>query len=241
MDDKTMQLSIIMPWYKKMLEFNYALKTNLEYFENEKYEIVIVLDEPSEEQKLLDKIKAINTVKWRVVVNDIAHAWRNPASTINVGIRNSLGEYCLVISPESMMVSDVPSILLNAVNERNAFAYGYCIWGNINNKGECRYSSFDDSVPFGSICFRRKDAENTHGYPEGYNRWGQDDVIFRKLLRRLGVAPIGVKDAIMLHMTHPGRSAENSTVRSLWAGPPAKSNGDNWGRDFDRIAFDWIS
>ena len=99
-------VSVVMPFYKKMDEFRRIFPKNLPYFQRNGIEIVIAMDEDSEEESLINFTHRYPFINWKVIVNHNKHDWRNPAKAINVGIRNATKEFILVCSPESEFITD---------------------------------------------------------------------------------------------------------------------------------------
>ena len=76
------------------------------------YEIVLVLDEPSEEEEVLAAIRnKFTQFKFRVLVNDKEHPWRTPSKCLNVGIRHAQADFVAVMSPESILMLPTPEYL----------------------------------------------------------------------------------------------------------------------------------
>ncbi len=82
-------ISIILPFYKKLKEFKKVLPKNLKYFQRNGIELIIVLDTPEEEQELVNFLDEFPFLNSKVIVNRIHHEWRNPAKVLNVGIRHA--------------------------------------------------------------------------------------------------------------------------------------------------------
>lgn len=80
---KNFNLSVIIPFYKKMEEFRRVFPINRKYFERNGIEVVIVLDTPDEREELLSYIMQFPFINWRVIMNDKPHDWRNPAKPLN--------------------------------------------------------------------------------------------------------------------------------------------------------------
>ena len=110
-------LSVVIPFYRKMREFRSVFPKNRKYLERNGIEVVIVLDTPEESQELQDFISQYPFVNWRIVMNDKPHEWRNPAKPLNVGIRFATKRFVMVCSPESEMVTDVIAILRKSFDD----------------------------------------------------------------------------------------------------------------------------
>ena len=105
--ENNFDLSVVLPFYQKLKEFKKVLPINSKFFQRNGIEVIIALDNPTEEKELLDFITHYPFINWKVVVNKKYHTWRNPSKAINVGIRNATKQYLMVMSPESEFFSDV--------------------------------------------------------------------------------------------------------------------------------------
>ena len=165
---KNFDVSVVIPFYKKMAEFRRVFPLNRKYFERNGIEVVIVLDTPLESEELLSYIQQYPFVNWRIVMNDKPHEWRNPAKPLNVGIRHATKKYVMVCSPESEMVTDVIYILRKSFDDYSNYPH-YAI-GRVcfTDEEEITVKTFNNyrSIPFGSIMFEREHAEQIHGYDE---------------------------------------------------------------------------
>lgn len=66
-------LSMIIPFYRKMREFRSVFPKNRKYLGRNGIEVVIVLDTPEESQELQDFISQYPFVNWRIVIDVIEH------------------------------------------------------------------------------------------------------------------------------------------------------------------------
>lgn len=248
-------LSVILPYYKRLEAFKQALVVNhdnLRSVSGRPTEVVLVLDEPSEESAVLGVVGAYPGISWRVLINRREHKWRNPAIPINVGIRHASGEYVLITSPESLYVTNVPEVLYNSTCPgSNCFSLGYvhfCERHEIARKGLAR--AYEEGTPkmyYGSICGPREAFEKIRGYDESNHTWGGDDDNCRARLTMLGLQRGCIPSAKMLHPLEPG---EPTSVAKLRIKTPAErdafvhpksavTNDQNWGREFEEIIFDY--
>jgi glycosyltransferase involved in cell wall biosynthesis len=245
-------LSIVLPFYRKLYEFERVLPFNEKFFGRRNYEVIVVADD-GEEKGLLQLFSKYPHIDFRLIVNDKRHDWRAPSVAINVGIRHSSADKVLVTSPESIYCNDVPEILITKTNP-TTFAVGK--FGGLHlNPGE------DIKIPalthqyahYGSICFAKESAERIHGYDESRKRWGGDDDDFRARLELSGVECVWT-DAMILHVDWKDRSINkvgekefdikehsHSPIKAVSLRAPKKSvvNGDRWGLEFHRVAFDY--
>ena len=66
-------LSVVIPFYRKMRVFRSVFPKNRKYLERNGIEVVIVLDTPEESQELQDFISQYPFVNWRIVIDVIEH------------------------------------------------------------------------------------------------------------------------------------------------------------------------
>ncbi|HYK21008.1 MAG TPA: glycosyltransferase family 2 protein [Pyrinomonadaceae bacterium] len=247
-------ISVILPYYKRINAFKRALSINawkLHSTAERSTEVVLVLDEPSEEQAVLEVVQARPGISWRVLINRRDHAWRNPAVAINVGIRHAKGDYVLVFSPESIYVNDVPSILFNTAREEEAtFTVGRvhnCAREVIDAKGfQTAYEEGEPKRYYGSICAPRQALETIRGYDETNQSWGCDDDNVRERLILSGVQTRYVPRAKVLHPLEPNeirrdvrRQEKEDQERDFYMCPQTVlANGADWGREFDEIIYE---
>lgn len=248
---RNFDLSIVIPFYKKMAEFKRVFPLNHKYFERNGIEVVIVLDTPAEQAELLEFVQQYPFVNWRIVLNDKPHEWRNPAKPLNVGIRHSTKKYVMVCSPESEMVTDVIYILRKSFEDYPDYphyAIGRVCFADEEAVTPETFNNYQ-FIPFGSIMFERKDAEAIHGYDETLSKWGGDDNNLRARLDMIGVNELYFNDAMMAHRdlndegkkrrSIPFEKRPNEALRHFFFPEKAVANDANWGRDFDKVIYDW--
>lgn len=248
---RNFDLSIIMPFYKKMQEFRKVFPQNRRYVERNGIEVVVVLDAPDERDELLEYIKQYPFVNWRIVMNDKPHGWRNPAKPLNVGIRHASKKYVLVCSPESEMLTDVPLILRKTFEDYPHYphyAIGRVCFADDEQVSEKTFDSFKN-IPFGSIMFERAHAEQIHGYDETFSKWGGDDNNFRSRLDMNGIGELYINEAMMVHRdigtegkerrSVPFEKTPNDVLRHYFFPDKAVANDESWGQDFGNVIFDW--
>jgi hypothetical protein len=249
-------ISIILPYYKRIRAFAKALSYNHERFlstPERSTEVVLVLDEPSEEEAVLELVQKCGQISWRVIINRQDHTWRNPAVAINVGIRHAKGGFVVILSPESICVTDVPTLLYEAANRtQSAFAIGqvhHCAREIIKTKGPA--SAYEEGEPkrfYGSICTARAALESIRGYDESNRSWGADDDNVRARLILNGLTAKWIGGAKVLHPLEPDevkrevrRLEKDSREHDEYVFPQlAIANGENWGREFDEVIYDQV-
>jgi len=255
------KLSIIYPYYKKIREFSRLLPINAPRLANPKCEVVLVLDEPSQEHQVLALIRQYSRIRWRVIVNDKPHSWRTPCKACNVGIQYSLGEYVMPADPESVFMTEVVNIALEAVQREDRIFVLGCIafstfrqarqYTSANLAHAFERGQSKSSVPlfYGSICTRKEHLIAITGYDESCVKWGADDDNLRLRLMMSGIQMAPEPNLKLLHLSfearlngHASRYVPRYTKeekRRLQNPRSPIANRKEWGRDFDRIAFDW--
>jgi hypothetical protein len=246
-------LSILLPYFRKLQEFKRVLTLNHQYFARAGIELVLLLDENSEEADLLDLLRGYPTIRWKVIVNDVPHPWRPPCKAINVGLRHASGRYVLVVSPESAFVGDVPAYALQVMNEHpNGIAIGRVGFARFDDlqSGLGLKRQFSASVPsepylhtfYGSICGPRSAFESVGGYDETFINGGGDDDNIRVRLEMAGYTLLACKDMRLLHLSFEPRDGgehydPDDDLRKCTPLSSRANSGMDWGRDFARIAY----
>lgn len=150
--EQNFEVSVVMPFYKKLEAFKRVFPQNRKYFERNGIEVIIVLDCTDEKDELIAYIQDYPFINWKVLYNDKAHEWRNPSKPINVGIQFATKKYIMVCSPESEFYTDAILYLRTGLqNYPNHYAIGnVCFVGNSEeiNDSTIRNHRF---LPFGSI------------------------------------------------------------------------------------------
>ena len=250
-------LSVILPFYRKLLEFRRVLPENARWLARDGIEVVVAMDEASEEPGLLELVRAYPGIHWKVVVNDMAHDWRPPCRAINVGLRHAEGTWVFIASPESAFAGDAPGIALDAVKDfpggiaigRVAFAsfrdipYGRSI--------DAHFAAITKPTPsiesyYGSICGPRAAFEAIGGYDESLSGWGGDDTNMRIRLETAGGTILACDAVRLLHLAFEARRTgkspryDRNVADALAKCSPdtAEANVDTgWGADFTRVAY----
>jgi N-terminal domain of galactosyltransferase len=243
-------LSIVMPFYKKLEEFKYTLPKNAVYFERNGIEVIIVVDENESVDELIHLVNQYPFINWRIIKNDTYHDWRNPTKTINVGIRHSEKKYILVVGPDSEMYGDlIYQLRYYATHHENSFFVGRVAFCDYT------YEVNDDTVqnlPFlyyGSILAKREFFEQVRGYDESFNAWGGDDDNIRARLNLIGLRKMRVEEAMLIHREkvfdgHFDRLKKSRNlpllhIKTSYYPNCEIVNEDNWGRDFDKKVYEW--
>lgn len=244
-------LSVVLPFYRKLAEFERVLPMNAAYWARPGIEVVLALDEPGEEAGVLALVARFPQIRWKVLVNDVAHAWRPPCKAINAGARCSAGRFVLVHSPESAYAGDAPAMLLQAaMGHARGVAVGRVGFARFDELTDTLDAAFERQVPpdlllqtfYGSLCCAREAFDAVHGYDESFEAWGGDDDNLRVRLEMAGWQLLACPAAHLLHLSDETRTGGEQFDRDVdWikCTPHEARAGDaGWGRDFDRIAHD---
>ncbi len=204
-----MNLSIILPFYHKLEEFKQTLPHNKQFFADG-MELIIPIDEPDSEPALKEFLDSQNLpIPYIIRSNKKAHEWRNPAKVINVGIKLSSKDKILVMSPETLCISNLYKELYDRCTLHN-FTLGRVGWVSLNciQRSGIDYEqgilhSLFKSNPtdyYGSICVFKQSLELVQGYNEAFEVWGADDDELRQRLTQNYIEPLRVDSAKALHI-----------------------------------------
>jgi len=245
-------ISIILPFYKKLRDFERVLPLNRRYFNRPWIEVVIPLDECESEPGLVALLQQYPDIRWKVVVNDEPHGWQPPCKSINVGLRHASHDAVLVCSPESLFVTDVPARALNtlaAVPRGVAVGQvGFGTYAQLHALGaEAAFGATAVKKPtpfqfYGSIACARREFEAIGGYDEAFIGWGGDDDNVRVRLVMNGARLLACPEMKLLHLSDAPRtpSPHYDAQADLRKCSPASAlaNADaEWGRAFGRLAW----
>lgn len=242
--EQNFEVSVVMPFYKKLKAFKQVFPKNRKYFERNGIEVIIVVDCPDEKDELLAFIQEYPFVNWRVIYNDNVHDWRNPTKPINVGIRFATKRYIMVCSPESEFFTDAILQLRTGLEE---YLYHYAI-GNVCFAGIDKEFNSDTIKnqyfrPFGSIMVEKKHLEAIKGYDEALNQWGGDDDNIRARLELSGIQELFLPEVILIHRDDKQEDRERrktpSAVLEHLLFPKQVIVNTEWGKDFDTVIYDW--
>jgi glycosyltransferase involved in cell wall biosynthesis len=248
-------ISLIIPFYKKLKEFQLVFPHNSKLLQEFEHEIIIVMDHDESEKELIDFIKSQNH-NFRIIINRHKHAWRPPCKALNVGIRHAKGDKVVVISPESAFESNLLKRLVEA-SDNNIFAVGGLKYADlswikpnitiddISSNIEFRYNLY-----YGSICASRSLFEKVRGYDESLVHWGGDDDNLRARFMLAGAKKTILEESYIVHFqenfdgnvkrTHPARIYDMSYYDRICNPTQIQVNNKGWGVDFNEIIYDWV-
>jgi GT2 family glycosyltransferase len=234
---ENLDVSVILPFYKKYNDFVRVLPLNAAYFSRSGVEVLIVMDESSEEEQVLAYIEQYPQINWVVIVNDNDHEWRNPAKTLNVGIKHAAKKYILIISPESEMKTDIIRQFTRQIENNRS----YCI-GLVHFLDYCETRFFIDGPPYGSIMVSRDNLVKIGGYDESFDKWGGEDDNLRSRLNMIGVRETLLPEAHIIHREE--KSVKRTPIKRghplfnrVFFPISQLANNGHFGSDFKRIAY----
>ncbi len=240
-------VSVILPFYKKLDEFKLALPINAPFFERNGIEVLVIMDEDSQQAEVLELIQTYPFINWKVIVNHQPHIWRNPTKAINVGIKHATKQYVMVCSPESEFLTDAIYLLRSTLeNYPHHFAVGTVAFSFYGSAVEERQLHF---ISYGSIMAKKNDIIDIGGYDESLSRWGGDDDNIRARLEQYGINKMILPEVKLVHREDKNR--EEKTRGEKRMGIPVQeeieiyypnrclSNAEVWGVDFDDVVCDW--
>lgn len=242
-------LSIIMSFYHRYEEFSRVLPLNAPYLERNGIEVIIVMDEPSEETKVRALLEEYPFISWKLIVNDTPHEVRNHAPVLNVGLRHATRRYVMQIDPEVEYWTDAIGLMrLNLSNYPKHYAVGcmaYCD-ANAELTEDSIYAL--DFIPYGNIMVERDAMCQIGGYDESFTSWGGEDDNLRARLDMIGYSPLYLPEAQTIHRednyspkVRAERIANHSNEDWLRMRYPneAVANDKHWGNDFGRLGYSW--
>lgn len=250
---KNFNLSVIMPFYKRLETFRLIFAKNAPYFQRNGIEVIIVMDEPTEQAGMLGLMNEYPLINWVLLVNEIDHEWRNPGKAINVGIRHATKQYVLVTDPELEFATD---IIYELRNHLDYYPNHYCV-------GRVIFGSFDDHIHagnfdqlnllklyYGSIMAPRACFENISGYSEQYEVWGGEDDNIRTRFDLAGYQRLECPRAMLVHREDFSQRETTRDQQRTQLHPQLLSDmlipvkcrqvpNSEWGYDFNNLVYHW--
>ena len=232
--ETTKRVSVVMPFYKRIEFFRKALASNAQWLTRYNIEVVLVLDEPTQQQEVLALLAEYPKIKWRMLVNENDHEWRNPAKAINVGIRHAKGDYIMVCSPESVFVNDAPYAFLDDVRD-NSFSVGMVKFLSDTQ----RLDTGSPLIWYGSIFAKKSHFEAVNGYDENLIGWGNDDNSLRdKFKNQLNLNMRVCYYIVLAHFESEAEREQRANGKSGKGGKDWDAPIVEYGRDFDKVILD---
>ena len=244
--EQNFNVSVVMPFYKKLKAFKRIFPRNRKYFERNGIEVIIVMDCPDEKEELLAYIQEYPFVNWKVIYNDKPHDWRNPTKPINVGIRFATKKYIMVCSPESEFYTDaILQLRMGLQNYPKHYAIGTVYFADNNEKINNDTINNQRFVPYGSIMVEKEYLNAIKGYDESLNKWGGDDDNIRARLALFGVEELFMPEVKLFHRDNH-KAGNDRRLSPTTVGvfeqlhyPKQTIVNDEWGKDFETLIYDW--
>jgi len=237
-----MKISFILPCYRRahllaaMLPFTTA-------YQHPDCEVVLVLDEPGDEFKIMEIVRANPDIKFRVVVNDAEHDWRPPCIPINVGIRHAEGSHVAILSPETAIVTNWCNHLVDLVD----VAPDDCFVGSLwhiqrlpTSTADFTVAEFNAPMSYTGGGFRlvpKETLESIFGYDESRTSYGGDDTDIQCRITRNGCRTVidpNIKLFTLWHDAPRCTQPEQQPVSTKIV-----LNQPGWGFAFNRVTHDW--
>jgi glycosyltransferase involved in cell wall biosynthesis len=241
------EVSIIIPFYKKLDEFERVLPQNAPFFQRNGIEVIISLDEDSQQDGLVDLLKQYPFINWCVIVNHQKHEWRNPVKAINVGIKHATKKYVMICSPESEFQTDAIYQLRNTLEHYDHhFVVGSVAFALYCDDKNFQYYNY---IPYGSIMVRKDDLLTVGGYDETLYLWGGDDDNIRVRLEMFGIKKNFLPEVRLIHREKNTDGVEKRREKRLsmpiqdeleiYYPNCIKVNQSGWGQDFNDVIYNW--
>lgn len=154
-------------------------------------------------------------MKFKILVNNKDHDWRPPCKAINAGLFASSGTFCVVQSPETILLTPCAGHLMKY--DTLPIPGRFMVTGIVRFFGRtglpsgdfCRdwYDSFTTAQfldSYGFLMARREDFISIGGYDERRKNYGGDDTCIRNRMLRSGCS--WIKDH-QIRLAHIGAFA----------------------------------
>lgn len=235
-----LKVSFVLPFFHKFDLFKRAVEHNPIYRDNG-HEIVLVLDEPTEAERVADWARAnAGSISSRVIVKRQRHDWRPPCIPINVGIRHSVGQCIAVLSPETIIQCTPARFGIHVDECLTGWSYstGRLIHSSIPNP-EIIGDRLGDNLGFGFIMAKACHWQYIRGFDEGRKLYGGDDDCVRRRMMMAGVCQLIDPELKLVHLRHdaPRRNKAEVDYEPLANTPIV--NGEEWGTSFGECVWDW--
>lgn len=246
----SLNISFVLPCFKRAAWLRMSLPLN-HLYRRPDVEVILVLDEPSEEQKILDIVKANTDIKFKVLVNDWTHPWRPPCMAINVGVRHAIAPHICILSPETIVSIPEPGYLQTLLQQDWRPVYGGILWtvpdgdpldtpnlvlGKMQN-AEAYWAP--SQLGYGFIMCQRHAFEGIAGMDESRIYYGGDDNDLRYRLARSGLRTIIDPCIKLFHPLHKAEANREQPRDAYYPGVVLQPQKETWGMAYNRILFSW--
>jgi len=205
---KKYNVSIVMPYYKKINELKFAMQYN--YKELEKVnEVILLIDEYLDNLDQFSFLMNYN-INFKFFMNSENHSWRNPSVVLNRGIKESTSEKIIILSPETIILENSLQYLIENCDE-SSFSIGMILFitydtfrtsfnKDLFNNKVVRTPNLIGPVSFGSICCTKSNFEKVNYYSEEFFEWGGEDDDIRSRLMKNNINKKTIKIAQFIHL-----------------------------------------
>lgn len=238
-------ISFVLPFYRKLEWLRTVFPRNA-CFQSSQVEVVLVLDEPSQEADVLAFVRT-QPGRIRVIVNDEDHPWRPPCMALNVGLRHALGAYVVVLSPESYLLVE-PGYLERRI--QGDLPPGFLLTGQLWHGLEITPQHTLEQVRayvdchspvsniYGFYCCAKQQIIDAGGYDEARQRYGGDDDDLRHRLHVNGAVPVSDVNIRVLHPYHANAPRESDLPPEPW-NITSRLDFTPFGHRYTRVAHDY--
>ncbi len=243
------EVSLVMSFYHRLEEFKRVLPRNAPYLQRNGIEVVIAMDEPTEQEGLIELIKTYPLINWKVIVNEQKHTPRNHAPVLNVGIRHATKKYILLCDPETEFYTDVILQLRELLeNYPGHYATGTMAFVEYTSHVTPDKLHQFDWMQYGSLMVEKTAMEEIGAIDEQFKVWGGEDDNIRRRLHMAGIKQLKVPGVKSLHreekLMMKERFAKTNSfsakeLKTFFYPKHTKVNGNGWGREFNKVAYDW--
>lgn len=245
-------LSIVMPFYKCLDKFKRVFASKAKYYERNGIEAVIVADNSTEQESILDYICTYPFINWKVVVNSEDHSERNLAKALNIGIRYASKKYVLVMDPTLEFYTDIIYELREKLDSYPFYyAMGRVLFLDVDEEvNERSLGKFrNEFTYYGCIMAKKEYFEEVAGYNEHIIEWDSKDDHIRKRLELAGIRRLFFPNAVAIHRedysqqtvlsNDPCTRLPREVLSEILLPVNKIVNDENWGKSFNTVVYDW--
>ncbi|WP_455628923.1 glycosyltransferase family 2 protein [Parabacteroides chinchillae] len=221
-------LSIIIPLCGRLDEFKWVFSSKAKYYERNGIEVVVIVNEPSEKEEILDYIRTYPFINWKIGINTQDHPQHNPATDFNVGIRQATKQYVLIMDPELEFCADV---IYELREKLDSYPEHYAV-------GQVMF--MDKPIPYGSIMSKKEYFEEVGGYNEHYIEWRESDDNLRRRLELAGIHQLFSPEAISIQKEDLSQETviQNELLSEVLLPVEINVNKSDWGTNYT-VEYDW--
>lgn len=223
-------LSIIIPLYGWLDEFKRVFSSKAKYYERNGIEVVVISDEASGLEEILDYIRTYPFINWKVVINTQDHSQQNPAKAFNAGVRQATKQYVLIMDPDLEIYTDLIYELrekLDSYPEHYAAGQILCM---------------DKLIPYGSIMAKKEYFEKIGRYSEHFTEWRGSSNNLRRRLELAGIRQLLFPESILIQKQNISQRTviQNELLSEMLLPVEINVNKSDLGTYYnDTVVYDW--